>query len=397
MAALTAINSWITHNHAGSGGDSTADGGIGGYGGYGGGIISGGDNTILLTGTVLRQNKAGSGGRGGDNPVGNGGFGGEGGKGGAIYCGGCQLTMVYSSVIFNHSGTGGNGGHALGVAGNGGQGGYGGKGAGVTLDSTGTSATVGGSRIHGNVTGEGGYWGDDISEDTPTRVHRGEGGGFYVEDDAVLNITGTTISANHGYHGGGVSNNSGVVTLYNSTVSGNWADYNGGGLHDKDTASTEITFVTITDNIADYDFDYFGTGGGFSSLGTFTLKNSIIAGNFDQSGTGNVDCRGIPVSLDYNIIGVVDSLNCIETALGHDQFGIGTVIDPLLGPLEDNGGPTQTHALDHSSPAVNWIDPGVNGCDPGTTKDQRGVVRVSYCDVGAYEIGYTIYLPLVIK
>ena len=64
MGSLTAINSWITHNHAGTGGDGFA-GGYGGFGGYGGGILSGFEDTILLTNTVVRQNKAGHGGRGG--------------------------------------------------------------------------------------------------------------------------------------------------------------------------------------------------------------------------------------------------------------------------------------------------------------------------------------------
>ena len=307
--------------------------------------------------------------------------------------------MLYSSLLLNDSGMGGNGGDAFGSSGNGGTGGYGGKGAGVYLDGTDTSATVGGSRIHSNLAGTGGYWGMNSSITAVTQSHRGSGGGFYVEDEAQLNITGSTISDNHGYHGGGISNNSwGLVTLYNSTVSGNWADYDGGGLHVADTASTEVTFVTITDNIADYDWNTGGTGGGFSSLGTFTMTNSIIADNHDYSGSNNIDCRGIPISMDYNLLGVADSPSCIDTPLAHDQWGTMAIpLNPLLFGLGNNGGPTQTHALHPISVAVNWIDPGVNGCNPGSTKDQRGMVRVGYCDIGAYEISHSVYLPMVMK
>ena len=61
--------------------------------------------------------------------------------------------------------------------------------------------------------------------------------------------------------------------------------------------------------------------------------------------------------------------------------GFTLTADPLLGPLQDNGGPTLTHALSSSSPA---IDSGDNTYCPST--DQRGVERSDgACDIGAYE------------
>ena len=68
--------------------------------------------------------------------------------------------------------------------------------------------------------------------------------------------------------------------------------------------------------------------------------------------------------------------------------------DPFLGPLADNGGFTQTHALGAGSSAIDAGDPSF--C-PAT--DQRGVVRPigSGCDIGAYEYEPRIFLPLIIK
>ena len=61
--------------------------------------------------------------------------------------------------------------------------------------------------------------------------------------------------------------------------------------------------------------------------------------------------------------------------------------DPLLAPLNSNGGPTQTMALLVGSPAIDLIPPGINGCGTTIATDQRGVSRPvgSGCDVGAYE------------
>ena len=127
------------------------------------------------------------------------------------------------------------------------------------------------------------------------------------------------------------------------------------------------------------------------------MTNTIIAGNFDWSASGNPDCHGYLSSGDYNILGA-DSASCVETLQAHDQAGTTTtLLNPLLYPLADYGGPTHTHALAAISPAYNQIPDGINGCDLGVTKDQRGVIRFTVCDVGAFELTYLVYLPLVIK
>ena len=401
LGTLTTISSLITNNHAGSGSDIyLPTGGHGGFGGYGGGIYSGGDSSVFLTGTLVKLNRAGNGGMAADNESGDGGDGGDGGRGGGIYCAYCQLTMWISSLVENYSGTGGDGGDSVGGGGSGGYGGFGGHGGGLYLDGSDTTVSMIACRIHDNEAGGGGYSGESSGINTiGTPNLRGSGGGILIVGDAQLNISGSTVSENYGYSGGGIfTDEGGEVTLYNSTISGNMSDYDGGGINNQGQATIDLTYVTLTGNISDYDYNGGGTGGGFSSTSTLTMTNTIIAGNQDWSGFDNPDCRGSPISMDYNLIGVADSVYCYASPQSNDQFGtVADPIDPLLGSLTNNGGRTQTHALDPSSDAVDKILPGGNGCIPGTTKDQRGIIRFGYCDIGAYEIDTAlyIYLPLI--
>jgi hypothetical protein len=119
------------------------------------------------------------------------------------------------------------------------------------------------------------------------------------------------------------------------------------------------------------------------SGGSITLHNTIIS----NSPVGG-NCSGIMTSQGYNL----DSGNTCGLAGSTDLSNT----DPKIGPLQDNGGPTFTHALLSGSPA---IDQGDNTNCPAT--DQRGVSRPkgSSCDIGAYENDSSIYifLPLIIK
>jgi hypothetical protein len=398
---LTAFSSRITQNRAGHGGDGW-EVGYGQFGGYGGGIYAGFEDPVFLTSTVVSDNRAGDGGRGGDSSHETAGSGGAGGKGGGVYCGNCTLVMRYASLNSNHTGRGGDGGHIIGESyNNGGNGGNSGDGGGLLLEGADTSATLIASRVHNNQTSLGGFAGSSTLGSSGGPGKQGNGGGVYSEDDAQLNLTGSTISSNEAYHGGGISvNTNSGLTAYNSTFSANMANYNGGGLHGDDGGTIELAFVTVTGNIADNDFNGGGTGGGFSSLEPFTITNTILAANFDYSGN-NPDCHGYLNSGDYNILGVADSSSCIDYLLGNDQSGtVAVPLDPLLSPLTNNGGPTQTHALDATSPAWDQIPHGVNGCISGITRDQRFIVRFANCDIGAFEYDqstYHIYLPLVMR
>ena len=109
-----------------------------------------------------------------------------------------------------------------------------------------------------------------------------------------------------------------------------------------------------------------------------TLKNSIVANNTAPTGP---DCKNSPTSAGHNLIG--DDSGCSFTPAAGDLVGTAaSPIDPRLRALEDNGGPTLTHALEFDSPAVNGGD--IAAC-PAT--DQRNAPRpaVGACDMGAFE------------
>src|SRR5260370_25869021 len=84
---------------------------------------------------------------------------------------------------------------------------------------------------------------------------------------------------------------------------------------------------------------------------------------------------------DYNLIGDGTNMTGLSNGVNGNQVGsAASPIDPLLGPLADNGGPTKTHALLPGSPALNAGDPSQLG-----TADQRGVVRKGGVNIGAYQ------------
>ncbi len=166
------------------------------------------------------------------------------------------------------------------------------------------------------------------------------------------------------------------MTIRNSTISGNESDgipSLGGGIANYHNMTLES--VTITDNFAsDGGGIYFNT----TSPVTLTIKNSILAGN------GTDDCYFQTISggatindLGYNLVQADNQLNPCGFVGGVNN---NLVTVPFLLPLADNGGSTQTHALELDSPA---IDAG----DTSLPTDQRGVARPQGAadDIGAFE------------
>ncbi|MCH8813757.1 MAG: hypothetical protein IH957_01485 [Chloroflexi bacterium] len=203
----------------------------------------------------------------------------------------------------------------------------------------------------------------------------GVGGGIF-NDGGSVTINRSTVSANTAaLHGGGLFIDGGTVTIDNSTLSGNRANWSGGAV--RSNATVFLDYVTITNNTADDDGDGTGGGGGIAqTAGTFWSGSSIIAGNIDP--TGDPDCFGAVSTGWYNLFGEISPGCTLENLPAFDLIGL----DPMLGPLADNGGPTQTHALLLHSPAIGLtVD-----CPPPAT-DQRGIARVegNSCDAGAYE------------
>jgi len=197
------------------------------------------------------------------------------------------------------------------------------------------------------------------------------GGGILNNSSGPLTVSASTISGNTGggIGGGGIDNNSsGPATIVNSTVSGNTSTgtNGGGGVYKNFSGNVTLTNVTITGNSA-------SVGGGIrnnNAVGAITLLNTIVANS--PSG-GN--CAGNPVTSAGNNLS--SDGTCPLGAAGDLNN-----TNPQLGPLANNGGPTQTHALLAGSPA---IDAGSNTGCPAT--DQRGVARPQgpACDMGAFE------------
>jgi hypothetical protein len=178
---------------------------------------------------------------------------------------------------------------------------------------------------------------------------------FHITSLSDVTISGLTITngATTGY-GGGIYNEKSMLTITNCTLSGNSADY-GGGIyndgHDFDWTTT-ITNCTLSGNSARW------AGGIVHSASP--RSGMAIIGNTILKGQENIVSLGGSFSSGgYNLSN--DNGGGFLTRTG-DQINT----DPLLGPLQDNGGPTWTHALLVDSPA---IDKGKNFT---ATTDQRG-------------------------
>ncbi|MCB9892992.1 MAG: hypothetical protein H6839_00920 [Planctomycetes bacterium] len=192
-----------------------------------------------------------------------------------------------------------------------------------------------------------------------------------------LMASGCTFFANAASSAGGAINTgtsggaSGMknATFVNCTFSGNTAAGDGGAIYANLTA-VNIINCTFTGNSA-------ANGGGiFMNASVLTMRNTIVAGN--TATTAGPDINGSVTSNDGNLIG--DNSGMTMTPQSNDQVGTsGSPIDPMLAALANNGGPTQTHALQAGSPAINA---GVSG---GPALDQRGVTRDANPDIGAYE------------
>ena len=212
------------------------------------------------------------------------------------------------------------------------------------------------------------------------------GGGIRNLNPHILTLINTTISVNtaSSTRGGGIYNE-GVLEITNSTLSGNIANTDGGGIFNSNLVA--LASVTIGGNEATT-----GQGGGIYNEAEIQIETTILSNN-TASGVAN-NCE-LPTGGNFTEFGynLEDANTCGFT-------GTGDIIntDPLLGPLQDNGGPTFTHALPVGSPAIDAGNPsGCTDIDGVTdlTTDQRGFTRPmdgdgdgdAVCDIGAYEYG----------
>ena len=194
------------------------------------------------------------------------------------------------------------------------------------------------------------------------------GGG--IENYNTLAISNSTLYANTaGAQGGGIYTEGGAVTIVSSTISGNSVtNGSGGGVYNTvDTVhGTGGTLNLLNSTIAS-NSAVGGFGGGITNRsGTVIARDTIFAGNTAQNSSSGPDFAGVLTSSssNYDLFGNNGGLRFS----GSFPFACLFNVNPLLGPLQDNGGPTLTHALRPGSPA---LDAG-NG---GPNTDQRGAPR----------------------
>jgi hypothetical protein len=306
---------------------------VGGDGGMGAGIYNAG--TLRLDDSTVNGNRAGNG-AGGRPEV----RGANGGAGGGIWSSG-NLTANGCTFSGNSSGAGGTGGNSDDIAGAGGAGGPGGAICGMG------SLALANCTLVGNSAGLGGTGGVHYTTWPPYFSYGASGG--------------------QGGSGGGIYSQ-GNLDLINCTIAANQAG--SGGAEGPGTAGNGPSGPV-------------GVGGGVTNAsGTARLLNTIVALN-----TGNAaDVSGEFTSLGHNLIGATNGSGGFPGA-GDRVGSSASPLDPRVGPLADNGGPTFTLALLPGSPA---LDSGtVIGAPP---TDQRGVPRpqAAGVDIGAFEYQYTI-------
>jgi hypothetical protein len=302
--------------------------------GRGGGLYTA-DENVTLTNVVITGNQAG------DRPIGP--F----STGGGIAIGSNGNVVLRNATVSNNVCWGPGGGISC----------YGLDSGSLLLDSSTVSGNV------GNFDGAGIY----LSRNPPS-------GSFFVNN--------STISGNTAYTNGGGLYATGPIgpggfIVRNSTISGNTARSNGGGI----SVYIPVGIATVENATITKNNSSNGLGGGIAKRGVaaMSLMGSIVSGNMAGTTGSDIASAGASITASYSAIGVDPGPHQLTSpSVGNLAFGVNL----NLGPLADNGGPTQTHALGSGSLA---IDHGSNAS--GFTVDQRGQARVlgAAADIGAFE------------
>jgi hypothetical protein len=239
------------------------------------------------------------------------------------------------------------------------------------------------------------------------------GGGIKNGTISQMSLIGTTVSGNtkHMNAGGILNDYYSTLTLTNSTVSGNSAtlaaDETGlvaGGIYNRESSTLNLYSSTVAGNTADGSLG----GGGivndarspWSQPTTVYLLNSIVAENSVTDPDGGPDLftdfpledhvSGV-INSQFSLIGIADDMGDASTFHDHGGNLLGTAdspIDPMLGLLADNGGPTLTHALLPGSPAIDAGDDDLVPLDVAFDQRGPGFDRIAgdSVDMGAFEL-----------
>ena len=355
QGALVLRDSVVESNEAGTAAGQT---------GQGGGIAIGPVGPNLIERSVVRDNRAGA-------------------LGGGVWTGdgGDPLTIVDSTVTLNHAEPA-SAGFAVGG------GIYADSGLRLTRAAVTENVAFAVNVVDDSAAGGGVLSLDDLdvvdstiagNSATGTNGAEARGGGLYITGTRPKAIRGSTVAGNSAAgtggstEGGGIRQFGAAVEITNSTLSGNSVSAGGGALSARGGGATldaaTLTNVTLAGNTA--------TGNGAAGGGLFSpdavLRNTIVAD----------ECVS-PVAGATNSI---DSGTSCGLASGAGNL---SGLDPRLGPLASNGGPTPTRALLAGSPA---LDAGTAVAAPAT--DQRGVVRPqgTGIDIGAFEVAVAAQPP----
>jgi hypothetical protein len=370
VGVFTVDNATFSGNSTGSGGQgASGHGGVnGGRGGNGGGGANDGSFTVLSC--IFDGNFTGNGGGGGGAPF-SGGQGGTGGSSGGLQNEG-SMSVTASTLSHNFTGVGGDG------AGNGGPGGNGGGGGAIQNHGT---AFVMACTLNDNKAAKGGTG-------NPSSGGRGGNGGNGggVDNGGTITVTSSTVSGNaagdggdvfgsfdaagFGGDGGGICNNGVSVAVVASTIVGNSSGDIGAGFTSGPSA--------------------YGSGGGIANLSdpsTFNLLNTLLSSNSVPAAATGPDASGGFSSLGHNFVSITDGSSGFTES--GDQTGTATTpLNPRLGPLQDNGGPTFTCLLLPGSSAIDAGDDDILAAPYDIFTDQRGQPRKSgtHVDIGAVEV-----------
>ena len=379
------MNCVFYDNAAGDGGAPGGNAfGFAGSGGYGGAVDNAGMMTI--TTCAISNNISGDGENGGDPGIVSGTAipgapGGAGGSGAGIFNSG-QLNLIFCTVSSNTNGDGGIGGKSVGFKD--GHGGVGGSGAGIFNGGTVSmdTCTIGENECGNGAAGGVGYpYGGDGGQG-------GSGGGIF--NAGSLKILSSTIAGNVGGSGG--DGGFGVSGFFGNGQGGSGGTSGlGGGIANIGDGSVRNTLIAL---------NRVGTNGVDGNVGIMppvspSETNPPISATAVTVPlpTAGYDVAGEYMSQGFNLVGAGDGATGFTNGLNSDQIGnMASPINPLIGPLAMNGGPTPTYALLPGSPAID------QGKSFGVRTDQRGLGRPynfplipnarggDGSDIGAYEL-----------
>ncbi len=365
--AVTISGLTLTHGSAGAAGD-------------GGAILNNGN--LTLTNDIFIQNSAGGG-------------------GGAVASEGATAQLTINASTFTQNNAGATGGGAVLNTTAGAQlfvtsgsvfSSNTSNEGGAILNATGTTATINGATISGNSGG-----------------NNGDGAG--IRNIGTMTLTNTTLAGNVGRTSafdGGAIRNDGSLSLLSCAVYGNLSEGSGGGIYSDGTVCN-IDDTTIANNIA---VEIVGGGITVPAGGNLALLNDTITGNVGNAVAGGVSFAGTTFTISNTIVaqnevvtvGAAPDISGAVASGVNNFVGIGTAaltgltngtngnivgttatpLDPLLGPLQDNGGPTFSRKPLLGSPVINA---GNNAAASALTTDQRGFLRVigPSVDIGSVE------------